>query len=191
MGIDDALKEILKQLFLIIITAACVCFVLYVLFSGNIAGETGIFKGVGNIYSSMLSEDEIRSDGISYIENLGEQTAPKLEYISGAQTAGRNVIFKSLFLVTLDDGVPKSGTEEDGFAIYLKDICDTSGNSVVSFFKTDEIEGMDEVSSSFIYDTEQDILYFHKSGTFTVSVKVYGSNGAEALYEFTIPVEVS
>lgn len=168
MGIDDALKEILKQLFLIIITAACVCFVLYVLFSGNIAGETGIFKGVGNIYSSMLSEDEIRSDGISYIENLGEQTAPKLEYISGAQTAGRNVIFKSLFLVTLDDGVPKSGTEEDGFAIYLKDICDTSGNSVVSFFKTDEIEGMDEVSSSFIYDTEQDILYFHKSGTFTV-----------------------
>ena len=84
-----------------------------------------------------------------------------------------------------------NGSVEEDFAIYLMDIRNMDGNSVLEVLSSAEIEDMEEIPATFIYDREQDILHIFGSGIYVVYVKVYGSSGGQVVYEFKLPVEAS
>lgn len=165
----------------ILIMCACVSFVVYVFFAANYNGGVGVFENAGNIYAPMMEDEEVVHDGLDYIGEEVNSYVPEIKYNSGAKQVGDCVAFKELFLVR---------TEED-YALYLIDIKNQSGNSVLECLSSEDLEDMDEIPAPFVYDKEKDLLYIFGSGIYTVEIKVYGSNGEVGCYEFNLPVEVS
>lgn len=185
----EVIKDIVKQFYPILIVASFVLFVVWIYFSATIYGESGIFKGAGTVYKPMLETDELKNEGLTYISGQGAQDVPVVKYNSGAQTVGTSTSFKEMLTVIKADGTTATGSAENGFAIYLMDIKTVAGNSAMEILPTEEIEGLEEIPADFIYDKDQDILYFHGSGIYTVYVKIYGESGGQAVYEFQLPVE--
>lgn len=183
-------KTILKQIILLLIVFSCVIFALYIYYSASINGKEGLFKGTGAYVEAIMDTEMENDNDIECTEDTEEENdVPLLNYMYGTQTVGTSVKFKSLFTVTTKNG-EKPGDVEDDFTLYLSDITDVSDNSVVEVLSTEMIENLEEIPAAFIYDKEQDILYFHKSGAFKVYVNVYNEKGYKTAYEFMIPVEV-
>lgn len=164
----------------ILIMCACVMFVIYVFFSANYNGGEGVFENTGNIYAPMMEDEELTHDRLDYIGEEVDSYVPEIKYNSGAKQVGDCVTFKELFLVHI----------EDDYALYLSDIKNQSGNSVLERLSSEDLEDMDEIPAPFVYDKEKDLLYIFGSGIYSVEIKVYGSNGRVEVYEFNLPVEV-
>ena len=185
----EMIKTIVKQFYPLMLMIACVLFVVYIFFSAELNEGKGVFEGAGNVYAPMIGKDEVKNEGLNYMENNAQSYVPLIKYNSGAKAVGDCVKFKELFLVQKEDGSFVNGDTEDGFAIYLEDIKSKAGNSVLERLSSEEVAQMEEIPASFIYDKEQDLLYIFGSGTFVVYIKVYGSGGGTELYEFNLPVE--
>ena len=183
-------KIFLKQMFLLLVVFMGVMFALYIYFSAPFNGKKGLVKGTGTYVEAVMGTESNGGSNVDYEEDEEKETSTfQLKYIYGTQTVGACVKFKSLLTVTTEDG-EKPGELEDDFTIYLNDITDMNGNSVVEKLSTEMIESLEEIPAAFIYDKELDLLYFHKSGAFVVYMNIYDANGYKTSYEFTLPVEV-
>ncbi len=176
----DFIRDILRQFYSVLIIFAAISFVAYVFFSANYNGGEGVFENVGNVYVPVIEDEELQNIGLNDIGKEANPFVPEIQYNSGVKQVGDCIKFKELFEVK---------TEGD-FALYLVDI-KRSGNSVLEFLSSEELENLEEIPSSFVYDKEQDLLYIFGSGIYTVEIKVYGSSGALEKYEFNLPVEIS
>ena len=185
----ELIKDIVKQFYPLLVLMLSVSFVVWIFFSNGLAGKQNIFQATGNVYESMLDEEKKINDGLNYMPAEDNAIAPTIEYTQGAQEVGTQVIFKDMFTVTMADGSTKAASEEDGFAIYLRDIKSKDGNSVLQNLTTDAIEKLEEIPAAFVYDKELDTLYFYGSGVYIVELKIYGSSGVVEYYEFKLPVE--
>lgn len=186
----ELIKTLVKQFYPIMIMFACVSFVVYMFFSAELNGGNGVFEGTGNVYVSMIGTDEVTNNGLNYAGNTADSYVPSIKYNSGAKAVGDCLSFKSLFDVQKEDGTIANGSTEDTFALYLMDIKNQTGNSVLEILSSEEIAQMEEIPAPFVYDKEQDLLYLHGSGVYTVYIKIYGSGGGMEIYEFQLPVEI-
>lgn len=185
----EMLKDIVKQFYSIPIILGCVLFVIDVFFPSEASGKQGIFAEIGKVFLPAISGKEIMSDGVNYIDSFTSAYVPLVKYGEGVQTAGSYISFKEQFEVTREDGTVVRGREEDEFAIYLQDIKNQAGQSVLILLSGDEIATLEEIPAPFVYDKEQDILCCFESGNYTAYVKVYGINGGWKIYKFQFPVE--
>ena len=189
----ERVKDFVREYYQLMIAGACVLFVVGVFFSNTSNDGMGVFGNAGAVYESMIGTENIGTSGPSFIggSGAGALEAPVIQYASGAREVGEVLTFKNLLKVQLSNGTEVSGSTENGFAIYLVDIRNAEGNSEMLVMNEQEIEDMEEIPASFLYDKENDQLHLHKSGTYTVILKIYGSSGAFAEYEFKLPVEVN
>lgn len=186
----DLIKDMIKQFYSLLILLSCMWFVLWIFFSGGIYVGDGIFELSGRVYESLLKLDELKNDGLNYVGTFAIEELLIVEYTLGPQNVGGSVAFKDMFKVKNKNGSVISGSIEE-FALYLLDIRNEAGNSVLEVLTTEEIETLEEIPAAFIYDRTEDILYFHSSGIYMVSIKIYGMNGEQKIYEFRLPVEAS
>ena len=185
----EILKDFVKQFYSIPIILGCVLFVIGVFFPSEVSGKQGIFVEIGNVFTPVISGKEIMSDGVHYIDSFISTYVPFVKYQAGVQMAGSYISFKEQFEVTKADGTVVSGSVEDEFAIYLQDIKNQAGQSVLLLLSAEEIEALEEIPAPFVYDKEQDILCCFESGIYTAYVKVYGINGGQKTYTFQLPIE--
>ena len=182
------MKMAVKQLFPILLVGLGIFFAASVYFDGLLGTENGIYTDAGMIMEKNTETDfigEVLSDNAELQIEI-----PSIKYIGGTRKVGESVNFKEMFQFIYQDGNMVQGTDTTYVTIYLSDVEDASGNSVCEKLSTEEIEAMEEISTAFVVDKEQDILYFHKSGSFKVLLKVYYSANIYMEYEFFIPVEV-
>jgi len=185
----EMIRVIVKQFYPLLILFSCLSFVVYIFFSAELNNGEGVFEGAGSVYVNMIGTDELKNEGLNHVQSNEDGYVPMLKYNSGVRNVGDCVNFKEMFLAQKEDGSFVEAKTEDGFALYLEDIRNQSGNSVLVRLSSEEIERLEEIPASFIYDNEQGLLYFYGSGTYVVYVKVYGNGGAVELYEFNLPVE--
>lgn len=186
----ELIKDIIKQFYPLLIMCSCVLFVIYIFFAAGDEAGKGVFENAGEVYTSMIDTDGLKNDGLSYAGNNSDAYVPSIKYNSGAKNVGDCVSFRSLFLVEKKDGSLVSGDAEAGFALYLEDIKNKSGNSVLERLSLEAIDQLEEIPAPFIYDKENDLLYVYASGVYLVQVKVYGTGGGMQVYEFNLPVEI-
>lgn len=186
----ETIKIIVKGHYPILIAGACVLFVVAVFFTNTANGGMGIFGTAGSVYEPIIDTEDVSTKGPEFIGNTGMTTdVPIIKYASGARTAGEVLTFKNLLKVQFSDGTEVSGSTENGFAIYLVDIKNSEGNSEMLEMNAEDIENLEEIPASFLYEKENDRLHLHRSGTYTVIVKIYADSGLSAIYEFKLPVE--
>ena len=184
----EMIKDIVKQLYPLIIMLICVLFVTGVFFSETFLEKKGVFQGSGRLFEPVL-EEKIKNDGLHYLDVVVSTYVPVVKYVASAQTTGSSIRFKEQFEVTKEDGSVVKGSVEDEFAIYLLDIKNMAGESVLLRMTEDEIAREEEIPASFVYEAEEDILYCFENGIYTASIKVYGANGGQKTYEFMLPVD--
>lgn len=187
----EILKSIVRQFFHLLLLVCCFIFVLQIFFQERIEGERDIFSAAANVYDNMMKKESVQCNGLNFLENEIADDVSELIYNAGARQAGTNLRFKSILTVRKTDGTVVNGAVEDDFAIYLVDIKTIGGESVLETLSTSEIENLEEVPAAFIYDKATDRLYLYSSGVYLVQVKIYGSSGGQAVYEFRLPVETS
>lgn len=177
------MKIPIKYLFPILMAAIGIFFAV-MLFFGT---EHGIYTDIGNGLTGMAGNTTVSRVNRDISGNI---EIPSTKYVGGVRHTGDVVSVQELFQFIYKDGTVVFGTDGSRVTIYLKDIKDDSGKSMCSRMKTNEIEAEEEISAAFTFDTEQDILYIHKSGIYQMLVKVYFDAHTSILYEFSIPVEV-
>jgi len=181
------MKIVIKKYFPVIIAALGVFFAITVYFFGLQGTENGIFAEIGTVLTG-ASEEKIVSDIIKD-DSFVSIEVPDIKYCGGTIEIGDVAGIKELFQFTYADGSIVNGKDTE-YVIYLLDVEDTSGKSVMEIFTPEDIEAMEEITSPFIYDEENDLLHFHKSGSFKVLLRVYYDANTYMEYEFYIPVEV-
>ena len=187
----ELIKDITKQFYQLLIMLGCASFVLWILFSAEIFEGKGVLERAGKIYASLLDLDELKNDGLGYVDSVSSGYIPVVKYVGEVQCVGGQAVFKTLFSVRQEDGSFVSGDTVDEWSLYLVDIKTSSGNSVLAMLTSEQIEALEEIPTPFIYDSERDVLYFHGSGIYVVYIKIYGKSGGHSMYEFRIPVEAS
>ena len=185
----EVLKSMIRQFYQVLFLSLCLLFLLQIFFGEGIEGERDIFTAVAHVYEPMMEDETWQCNGLSYIENEVSDEVPEVIYAAGAQQAGTNLVFKSTLNVRKADGTVVSGTREDDFSICLLDIKTIEGESVLEILSTSQIENLGEIPAPFIYDKATDRLYLYSGGVYLVQVKIYGSGGGQAVYEFWLPVE--
>ena len=176
------MKELIKHYIVAVSLALFTIFCIRYLITDSV-------NGIGSIFENVNTKQQ-KSNSHLLLKEITEET-PNVKYIGGTKQVGDVVIFKELFEVGISGGNYQSGIKEEGFSLYFEDIQNQYGDSMVTYLNTEEIEVLEEIPSAFIFDIEQQQLYFYKSGTFLMYIKVYTENGSSTIYSFTIPVEVS
>lgn len=184
------MKNIIMQIIMIVLTIVFVLFAVDYFFHGPVGEKTGFFGGSGAVLEG-FSDKQIVSNGIEALTNSVNTSIPTLKYTGGTRYVGETVHFRELFQIALNGIDFQDATVEDGYALYFYNIMDLFGNPVVIELETEEINALEEIPAAFIYDTENDTLHFHKSGTFTIIVNVYLETGAQFLFECLLPVEAA
>ena len=179
----ELIKDSIRQFYSLLVLLSFVSFVLWIYFSTGVDGEKSVFQKAGSMYSSMLKTQVIQNNGLSFMEGTISEDIPTVSYTGGVQKVGGQAVFRDLFAAN------SNAINGEEIALYLTDIKGVYGDSVLEKLDTNEIENLQEIPAAFIYDTDKDVLYFHCSGTYTIYLKVYASNGSQVTYEFCLPVE--
>ena len=176
----ELVKDLIRQFYPVLIMTSTVLFVVYIFFSIQIYGGKGVMEGAGQLFSPTLATGAIINNGLDYLENSNVGVMPEVRYIGGIRTVGDILIFKELFEMSEDDS-----------EIYLLDIKNGDGASALVKMSMEEIAGLEYIPAPFIYEKDLDMLFYFASGSYTVSIKVYGIDGCQEIYEFTMPVETA
>lgn len=184
------MKEIIKNYVVIVLEACFVMFCIGYIWIGTVGEGKGLADGIGTMLEDVEMQN-VKSEGHLVLKEMIESERPVVRYVGGTKRVGEFVKFKELVEVCLPGKSFESGIEEKGFYIYLEDIQDKNGNSVVIFLKSEEIEALEEIPAGFILDKEKDMLYFHKSGVFVMYLMIYTENEIGTAYECMIPIETS
>ena len=182
-------KEIIRHFYPVLMMLNCVLFVLAILFAPQESEKRDAFERVAQLFVPILNTDEIKNDGLDYMERLISDYVPIVKYAAGAQSTGSNVCFKNLLEIRKEDGSVVSGSKEDTFAIYLMDIRNQEGNSVMVRMAETEMANGKEAPAAFVYVEEKDRLYCFERGIYVVQISVYSENGGLEKYEFQLPIE--
>lgn len=181
------MKIAVREVALMILALVGAIFFIHSIFGENDDGKLSIFDGVTGVVEQMNST-EPKSESVNFLQSQGLVTEPVVKFILGSVETNTEVSFKDMFEVTVGSQT-HLGSEENGFAIYLKNIKDTAGNSRLVSLNRESIDASDDIYSDFVYDIDQDILYIYSSGCYSVYLTVYTDAGAVVTYEFTLPVE--
>lgn len=182
------MKRVIKELVPIVLVLVCVVFFIQTVMSKNEEGKYKVYDDMPGILEQMNKQDPVIHTAGTGIDTGSAGSGLLISYTQGAQKKGTSIVFKDMLEVTIN-GQVRPGSSESGFAIYLKDITDTSGNSRMVSLSSDAAEESDEIYADFVYDSGQDVLYIHGSGVYYVHMMVYTDNGESAAYEFALPVE--
>lgn len=185
----DQLKEIIKTHFELLIMTGCFLLVIGVFFFTKTTSGMGLLGKVGTTMSPLIKDKEFANEGAEHLQRVGSGYIPSMQYSEGALNQGDCVEFKSLFSVQMKNGTYANGSAENGFAIYLIDIQNKMGDSVLEKISTVDRTNMAEIPSPFVYDEEQDLLYIFENGIYIVEVKIYSDTGGMEIYEFQLPIE--
>lgn len=189
-------KELLKQIYPIIITGACAVFAVFIYFADSGLDDKGVFVGSGAVFEEMVKDKEQINSSFDVLENQNQDSnngtvqTPKIKYIGGAGAVGGATPFKKSLSFETSQG-EVLGDNEEYFTIYLLNILNANGESAYIALDGKGVEELEEVSASVIYDYENDLFYFLKSGVYVVKIKVYDSNGLSFTYNYSLPVEVN
>lgn len=174
------MKEFIKPLFAIALSAICAFFALHILF------------GVSDVINPIFENGESRFSLLSPdLQPSSNQETPSLKYIGGSLTVGTPVNFPSLFQLTYPDGTVTSANDDAHTEFYLLDITNATGGSVITILNSSEEIDIEEISSAAVYNKQNAQLAFHNSGIYTACLRVYFENQPGVLYECSIPVEVN
>ena len=170
------MKETLKPIFLIIIATLCLLFSLF------------LFSHVESLSAILLAHNKNNISSLSPNDSdITHTLSLNLKYYGGTLSIGEEVTFSSLF--NLETSPNFSLSNPSNIQFHLLDIRNTSGQSALSFLNSEEIEALEEIPSSAVYDKTNDLLIFFQSGIYTVHLRLYYDNKPGNLYEFTLPVE--
>ena len=186
----EMIKDIIKQFYSLLIAVSCVLFVVWVFFSSGSYEGNGVFEGGGGLFEPSLNTEEIKNEGVSVVEKEVSSYIPIVKYTGGAKTVGEIISFKEELQVRKEDGSWVSGSLEDDYNIYLIDIRNQNGNSALICMTEEQIAGMEQIPSVFVYEKDLDLLCCYTNGIYTVIIKLYAANGGMAIYEFSLPVEI-
>lgn len=181
------MKDIIKNYVILVFSALFSIFCINYVW--NPVTGTALREQIGSIFENAKEKDRT-SEGHLLLKEMLDMIVPSVKYIGGTKIVGDSILFKEMVEVSLGENNYKLGIEEDGFYIYFEDIRDKNQNSVVTYLKTEDIELLEEIPTAVIFDKEQGILYFHKSGVFYMYIKIYTEDGNSTVYECIIPVEV-
>lgn len=184
------MKEIIKNYVGIVLEACFVIFCIAYILMGTVGEKKGLADKIGTIFEDVEIQN-VKSEAHLVLKDKIESERPTVRYVGGTKRVGEFVKFKELVEVCLPQKSFESGIEEKGFYIYLEDIQDKNGNSVVISLKAEEIEALEEIPAGFILDEENGILYFHKSGVFVMYLMIYTEDEIGTAYECMLPIETS
>ena len=174
------MKETIKPFFPFILAVLCSLFAVYTLFAsiGYIGSAFGTYSQKNNTTS--VAKDLFASQ---------KEPIPTLYYAKKTLLVGKELPLSSLFLLTDSNGNHKPLSETPSVALYLTDVSSSSGDSVLTILSSEDIAALEEIPSAAIYDKEQQFLYFHNSGVYTLKLHFYYDTGPGILYECQVPVE--
>lgn len=183
-------KIVIKTKYELLILTGGILFVIGVFFFSDKEYGIGLFGNTGTTFLPLAEDVAIFNEGTGHLQGYVNDYIPCVYYNGGALRQGDRVRFKELLSVELENGGMVRGDSKSGFALYLIDIQTQSGNSVLEIISTEELEEMEEIPNTFVYDKERDTLYIFASGTFTVLVKIYSETGGFQNYQFKFPIEL-
>lgn len=178
----------LRYIFSLLVILPVVFFAIGFLFGDDIGDGSSMFESFGSLLEGADTQAEVEVDKTIY-DSVDDRAAPLIKYVGGVQETGTYFSLKEQLLVYTEDG-EQNGAAEEGFSIYLKDVRNCEGMSVLNKLRAEDVAFMEQISMSLIYIEEMDLLYINNIGNYIFVVKVYGSNGASMEYEFTMPVEI-
>ena len=174
------MKETIKLYFPLALTALCAVFAISILFAKHSSLQEMLSKLTSPDYSSTVANE---------LYQLTSGPLPTLKYTATTLTVGDANHFKELFSRVFSDGNETPFHTYQNAALYLVDVKNSSGTSILTKLSTPEIDALESLPSAAIYDTEKQLLYFHKSGSYTLYIRFYFEDRSGILYECQIPVE--
>lgn len=174
------MKETIKHYLPFALTALCAVFAIPILFS--------IFPLIGESFTGITQKDYTTTVAQNMKAQLAEPL-PTLKYAGATLTVGDANAFEDLFLIQFSDGTTAPLEELSDTSLYLVDIKLPNDTSVLSRLSSTDIDTLEAVPSAAIYDTEQQLLYFHKHGIYTFYIRLYYKHRPGILYECQVPVE--
>ena len=173
----ELLQDFIRPLYSVLILCASVSFVIYVFFYAGYLGGEGVFETTGKLYEPMFEKEDSQTNLLELLEDVPVSEI-QIKYNSSVQKVGDCLKFRELFLIE----------SEEEAVLYLLDV-KQNGKSVLERMTSEDLEALEEIPASFVYDSEKDLLYIFASGIYTVEIKVYNRSGNAQIYEMSIPVE--
>lgn len=182
--------NMIKHYFPFILAVFCTIFAIQIFFHGFAASPYDLYTSLGTIFSDTKQADNSSSIA-QKMEAHPKVPLPSIQYVGKTLMTGDPVHFQELFTLTFSDGMVVSPTSITHAALYLDDIKNSKGNSVLTQLTSLEIANLEEVPTAAIYDTEQDLLYFHNSGIYKIILRLFVEGEDGIVFECNIPVEVN
>lgn len=183
------MKEIIKHYFPFILTVLCAVCALSIFFYGFTDSQNGIFTDIGTYFSNETQKNHLTAVA-SQVEALEKAPLPTLIYNGNTLLVGEPHTWNELFTLHFSDGTISKLEEQATAALYLIDVAVSDGSSVLTRLSSAEIDSLEELPSAAIYDIEKQLLYFHKSGIYTLRIRFYFDYRPGVLFECQVPVEV-
>ena len=175
------MKESIKHFFPLILTILCTLSGIYLLLYS--------FSNIGNAFSNLSQ----KHPSTSIAEKLASQqntSFPNLIYVGKTLTVGKPNLLSDLFSIKTSADTSSARSTHTDTKLYLVDAKSAKGTSLLTTLSSSEIENMEEIPSAVIYDPNEQLVYFYKSGIYTLSLRLYYGPHAGVLFECQIPVEV-
>lgn len=184
------IRDIIKVFYPLLIAVSCTLFVVGIFFAAETRDGMGVFERSATVWEPAMDAGEIRNESLSFVKEEVSAYVPLVKYAGGVRAFGEVLVFQELFQVQKEDGSWTCGSAESDFAIYLMDIRNRQGNSVMVRMTEDELLEQEGCLTKFVYEKEQDLLYCFTEGIYIMCIKIYAANGGMAVYEFRFPVGV-
>lgn len=162
------------------ISALALVFFINVIFGEDTFGRFGRDIDFGADQMTVKPED-----------TFSDVSGDVFKYSGGARKSGEAVLLSDMLEIQNADGSTTRLTDAEGITVSLSDVKDTYQNSVLTKLGTQETEDLEEIPTAFVYDREQSLLYFYKSGVYDVYVTIYKDDRNGIRYVFSVPVEVN
>lgn len=182
------MKTVIKQYFPWILTVLCAVFAIHIFFHGFANENHTIFDEIGKLFSNTNQKDN-QSNIAQQIEAQPQAPLPSIKYDGNTLTVGELYEFESLFTLSFPDGTMESAALSNT-ALYLVEVKNSAGNSVLTKLSASAIENLEELPSAAIYNEEEQLLSFHTSGIYTLYLRMFYQYEDGVLYQCNIPVEV-
>lgn len=181
------MKVPIKELFPILLTASVCLFALAAFFYQT--SDKSIWNTIGTGLSALSTETAFQPVEIDIHTTLPED-APSLKYIGGTKKAGTSFPIEELFQLVYPNGQTASLSSDSQVTLYFINAETSLGTGAVEQYTNNEFESLEEITSPLSYNTDNHLLYFHKSGIYKLYVRFYYQNLEGILMEFSLPVEM-
>lgn len=184
------MKNVIKHYFPLIISVLGALFAFQIFFHGVAELPSDLFTAIGRTFTDLKQKDNLST--IAQKEEAQPKVPlPSILYTGRTLTIGNAFYLQDLFTLSFSDGTIVSPNARTDAALYLNDIRNLAGESVLTSLSSFEIENLEELPSPVVYDTEQQLLHFHQSGIYQLSLRLFLEGEDGVLFTCSIPVEVN